>query len=280
MDFIVELHPSEGCTAIFVVVDRLSKMAHFLPLKSTPSAMETAQVFIREIVRLHGVPMNIVSDRGVQFTSRFWKTLCEALKIERSLSSAYHPQTNGQTERTNQTLEQYIRCFTTFVQDDWVSLLPLAEFAYNNATHSATGQSPFFANYGFHPSFLPDFIPETTVPAVQDTVDFLNRNNKLLQEVVTKAQAASKTAFDRKRRGELILHPGDQVWLSTTNLRLACPSKKLAPKFVGPFPVKKKLNEVAYELSLPDSLKIHPVFHVSLLSLTLFQIEYPGQQNL
>ena len=128
MDFIVELPPSKGCSAIFVVVDRLSKMAHFLPLRGTPSAKETAEVFIKEIVRLHGVPANIVSDRGVQFTSRFWKALCSLLKIELSLSSAYHPQTNGQTERTNQTLEQYIQCFITFVQDDRVALLPFAEF--------------------------------------------------------------------------------------------------------------------------------------------------------
>ena len=269
MDFIVELPPSEGHTAIFVVVDRLSKMAHFIPLKKTPSAMETAQVFIREIVRLHGIPTNIVSDRGVQFTSRFWKALCQALKIELSMSSAYHPQTNGQTERTNQTLEQYIRCFTTFVQDDWVALLPLAEFAFNNASHSVTGQSPFFANYGFHPVFLPNIIPESPVPAEQNTVDFLGRNNKLLQETMVKAQATNKRIYDRKRRGKLCLQPGDQVWLSTTNLRMACPSKKLAPKFIGPFSVKKKLNEVSYELILPNSLKIHPVFHVSLLKPTV-----------
>lgn len=126
MDFIVELPCSEGCSAIFVVVDRFTKMAHFLPLRGTPSAIETAHIFIKEIVRLHGIPVNITSDRGVQFTSRFWRALCESLKIKLALSSAYHPQTNGQTERTNQTLEQYIRCFTSFSQDDWVSLLPLA----------------------------------------------------------------------------------------------------------------------------------------------------------
>lgn len=118
MDFIVELPCSKGCSAIFVVVDRLTKMAHFLPFRGTPSAIETAHIFIKEIIRLLGVPVSIVSDRGVQFTSRFWRALCETLKIELALSSAYHPQTNGQTERTNQTLEQYIRCFTSFTQDD------------------------------------------------------------------------------------------------------------------------------------------------------------------
>ena len=265
IDFIVELPPAEDHTTIFVVVDRLSKMAHFIPMKGTPSASETAQAFIKEIIRLHGVPANIVSDRGVQFTSRFWRSLCKALDIELSFSSAYHPQTNGLTERTNQTLEQYLRCFSSFAQDDWISLLPLAEFAYNNSIHSATKQTPFFANFGFHPSFLPNSLPECTVPAVQEKINFFSTNNQLLQETMTKTQEHNKTTFDRKRRGELILSPGDLVWLSTTNLRMACPSKKLGPKFLGPFPVRRRINEVAYELELPDSLRVHPVFHVSLL---------------
>lgn len=211
MDFIVELPPSEECTAIFVVVDRLSKMAHFIPLNNTPSAMETARVFIKEIVRLHGVPVNIVCDQGVQFTTWFWRALCEVLKTELFLASAYHSQTNGQAERTNQTLEQYIWCFTSFAQNDWVSSLPLAELAYNNASHSTTGQSPFFVNYGFHVSFLPDFVSESSVPAVQNTMELLSHNNKILLEAVTKAQMDNKRAFDKKRRGELNLQTGDRV---------------------------------------------------------------------
>lgn len=172
MDFIVELPPSEGFTIIFVIVDRLSKMAHFVPLKGTPSAAETASSFVKEVVRLHGIPINITSDRGVQFTCRFWKSLCEVLGIKLCLSSAYHPQTNGQTERTNQTLEQYLRCFSSFAQDDWTSLLPLAEFAYNNSIHSSIKKTLFFANYGFHLSFLPDVPQESSVPAVQDHLEF------------------------------------------------------------------------------------------------------------
>ena len=201
MDFIVELPRSEGFTTIFVVVDRLSKMAHFLPMRGTPSASETARMFIKEIVRLHGVPANIVSDRGVQFTSRFWRALCEALNIGLSFSSAYHPQSNGQTERTNQTVEQYLRCFSSFSQEDWASLLPLAEFAYNNSIHSATRQSPFYANYGFHPLFMSNSVPESTVPAVQETLNFFSTNNRILQETMTKTQEYNKEVFDRKRRG-------------------------------------------------------------------------------
>lgn len=150
MDFIVESPPSKGFTTIFVIVDLLSKMAHFVPLKGTPSATETASSFIREGVCLHCIPVNITSDCGVQFTSRFWKFL----GIKHCLSSAYHPQTNGQTERRNQTLEQYLLCFSSFAQDDWASLLPLAEFAYNNSIHSAIKHLSLQTTGFTHPSFL------------------------------------------------------------------------------------------------------------------------------
>ena len=142
----------------------------------TPSAAETAKVFFKEIVKLHGTPKSIVSDRGVQFTSKFWKELCKSLEIKICLSSAYHPQSNGQAERTNQMMEQYLRCFCSSSQDDWSSLLPSAEFAYNNSLHSSTNQTPFWANYGYHPTFLPNSIPEIPVPAVQEHIVSLQQN--------------------------------------------------------------------------------------------------------
>ena len=279
MDFIVDLPPSENFTTILVVVDRLSKMAHFLPMLGTPSAMDTAKIFIKEIVRLHGLPDNIVSDRGVQFTSGFWKNLCKILSIDLCLSSAYHPQSNGQTERTNQTLEQYLRCFCSFSQDDWVSLLPCAEFSYNNTIHTATNQSPFWANYGFHPSFLPNTIPESPVPAVQDRINFFQTNYQILQKTMRKAQEDFKKQHDRRRRGNPIFKVGDKVWLSSINLRLSCPSRKLGPRFVGPFVIKKEVNPVAFELALPASYKIHPVFHVSLLKPAV-PSPFPGREEL
>lgn len=125
--------------------------------------------------------------------------------------------------------------------------------------------SPFFAHYSFHPSFLSTTIPECSVPAVLETKHFLSTINKLLQETMAKTQAYNK--IDKKRRTD-ILNPGDQVWLSTANLKLDCPSNKLGPKFVGPFPVKKQVNNVAYELELPNSFRVHPVFHVTLLKVT------------
>ena len=144
MDFVVDLPLSKGMTTILVVVDRLTKMAHFIPVKGVPSAEHTAEVMVREVFKLHGIPDDVVSDRGVQFTSKFWKSFCSALGVTINLSSAFHPQSNGQTERTNQTLEQYLRCFVSYLQDDWVDYLPTAEFAYNNSKHSSTSQSPFF----------------------------------------------------------------------------------------------------------------------------------------
>jgi transposase InsO family protein len=126
-------------------------MAHFLPCVKSINSQETADILMREVFRHHGLPDNIISDRGPQFISHFWKHLCDGLRITCKLSSAYHPETDGQTERTNQTPEQYLRCFISYQQDDWSQLLHLAEFAYNNIVHSSTKVTPFYAYTGNHP---------------------------------------------------------------------------------------------------------------------------------
>ena len=133
MDFITELPESEGHSSIWVVVDRFSKMAHFIPLKKQASAEELSRIFVREIWRLHGLPTNIVSDRNSRFTSTFWQGVVTKLDIRSRMSTAIHPQTDDQTEKTNQSIELYVRTFTNYEQDDWVDLLPLAEYAYNNS---------------------------------------------------------------------------------------------------------------------------------------------------
>lgn len=162
MDFIVKLPKSSGYDSILVVVDRYSKMAHFIPCHETITSPQLADLIMINIIRLHGLPDDIVSDRGPQFISRFWKQLLHRLKVQRCLSSSRHPETDGQTERVNQILEQYLRCFINFQQDDWVDILPLVEFSYNNAHHTSTGMTPFYANYGFHPRF--DGIHKATRP--------------------------------------------------------------------------------------------------------------------
>src|SRR5690606_21533840 len=151
MDFIVQLPQSAGHTQIWVVVDRFTKMARFIALPTKCKAPDLAKLFLKEIFRFHGLPLDIVSDRDSRFTSNFWKELMDLLEIKRNMSTAFHPQSDGQTERVNQTLEAYLRAFANYEQSNWSSLLHVAEFAYNNSESSATKMTPFYANFGFHP---------------------------------------------------------------------------------------------------------------------------------
>ena len=148
MDLIEQLPDSDGYSAILVVVDRLSKMSLFIPTTNSVTAEEIARLFVQHVFSKHGVPSDVISDRGSEFTSHFWKSLGTLLDMKLNFSTAFHPQTDGQTERTNQTLEQYLRLYCNYRQSNWAELLPLAEFSYNNSTHSATQVTPFFANYG------------------------------------------------------------------------------------------------------------------------------------
>ncbi|CAD6970757.1 unnamed protein product, partial [Tilletia controversa] len=178
MDLIEGLPPSNGFDTILVIVERLTKMSLFIPTHSTLTAPELSKLYLHHVFSKHSLPSNIVSDRGSEFTSSFWRSLCQLLNIEQSLSTAYHPQTDGQTERVNQNLEQYLRLYTSYQQDDWADLLPLAEFTYNNTEHSTTSVSPFFANKGFNPSF--DITPTTAAdnpaahPQANDLVTLLD----------------------------------------------------------------------------------------------------------
>jgi transposase InsO family protein len=151
MDFIVDLPKSKSFDSVFVVVDRLTKMAHFVPCNKTIIGKEPTRLFLENVYKYHGLPDDIISDRGMQFTSKFWQSLFKILQMKTNLSSSYHPQTDGQTERVNQVLEQYLRCFVNYHQDNWVDLLPVVEFAYNNTFQESIHQTSFFTNYGYHP---------------------------------------------------------------------------------------------------------------------------------
>jgi len=151
MDFIVGLPKSDGYTKIWVIVDRFFKMAHFIPLRTEEHIKELALTFVKEIWHLHGLPESIVSDRDTRFTSKYWTSLMQLLQVKLNLSTAFHPESDGQTARVNQTLEQYLRSYCSYQQDDWVSLLPFAEHAYNTSMSESTKTSPFEINYGFSP---------------------------------------------------------------------------------------------------------------------------------
>ena len=270
LDFVTDLAPSttlgQTYDSILVVVDRFTKMSHYIPCRKDITAEGLADIFLREILRLHGVPKSIVSDRGPILTSKFWSTLCYYLGIRRGLSTAYHPQTDGQTERQNQTMEQYLRIYCNYEQDDWSRLLSTAEFAYNDSCHAATGTSPFQANYGLNPRRpeWPTTTKDSVAPRAQDLASRMLGLRRTLRERLMRAKADQAKYYNR-RHTDIEFAVGDRVYLSAKYLDSVRTSKKLDYKYVGPFSIKKVVNRQAYTLDLPDEMHIHPTFHVSLL---------------
>ena len=264
MDFITKLPVSSGFDSILVVVDRLTKLAHFIPHQEASNSLALTNVLFKEVFRHHGFPLTVISDRGPQFASRFITELYSLLSIKPRLSTAYHPETDGQTERVNAILEQYVRCFVTDTQTEWSRLLPFAEISYNNSLHSSTKFSPFFANYGFNPHL--NIINDTGASAEANScVANLLKVRVSLFENLKKAQENYKRFADAKRADSPGFQVGDLVMLSSKNLRLCLPSKKFTSKFVGPFKILQIVNPVCFRLELPSSWKIHPSFHASLL---------------
>ncbi|KAI0993448.1 hypothetical protein K3495_g14736, partial [Podosphaera aphanis] len=268
MDFVTGLPKSEDFDAIMVVVDRLTKMRHLIPCTTTTSSSDVAKLYLRNIWKLHGLPTHITSDRGTQFTAKFWKELCKYLKIEARMSTAFHPETDGQTERFNAVMEQYLRSYVSYQQDDWAHWLPMAEFAANNQVSSSTQATPFFSNYGFHPRFTVALKQQTSTSPNLDAKNFALKMNNLhdyLRANIRSAQDQQEQAANAHRKPAPNYKIGDLVFLSAKNIRTARKSQKLDWKKLGPFPIKKVISPSAYRLSLPKSMKIHPVFHVSLL---------------
>jgi transposase InsO family protein len=265
LDFISDLPVSNGFDTILTVVDRFTKMAHFLPCTKDINSEGTADLLMREVFRHHGLPDNIISDRGPQFVSKFWRHLLSLLKVSCNLSSSYHPQTDGQTERTNQTLEQYLRCFINYQQDDWASILHFAEFAYNNSVHSSTTVTPFFAYCGQHPRWT--FLELPPSPGNPHAEERLSRIRQIHHEVSTHLQTALASHQKSANRHRLphTFRIGDRVWLLRRNVKTTRPCAKLDYQRLGPFVISAQINDVAYRLDLPSHLRLHPVFHCSLL---------------
>ncbi|RAL58494.1 hypothetical protein DID88_005198 [Monilinia fructigena] len=271
-DFVVKLPLSKDPTtgieydAILNVVDRLTKFAYMIPFKETWDAEQLAYVFLRGIVSIHGVPDEIISDRDKLFTSKFWTTLLALMGIKRKLSTSFHPQTDGQTERTNQTMEAYLRCYVNYRQDNWVELLPMAQFAYNTSETETTKITPARANFGFNPQAYKIPIPQE-VNAESAIVQVEQLKDLQEQLALDLRFISSRTAayYNTKRSMEPTLKEGDKVYLLRRNIETKRPSNKLDHRKLGPFKIDKVIGTVNYRLKLPDTMNIHPVFHISLL---------------
>lgn len=281
MDFITHLPESNGFDAILVVVDRLTKFRHFIPCKGTANAEEVARLFRDNVWRSHGLPETIVSDRGPQFISAFWSHLNKILRTRALLSTAHHPQTDGQTERMNAILEQYLRAYVSYLQDDWTEWLATAELAGNSMTSETTRCSPFFAMYGFEPRM--GFEPTTpdNRPAVRDAHAFAENMQKIWEHCRTEmlaAQGRQEHYKNKNRKPARQFREGQLVWVDSRNVTTLRPQKKLDWKNLGPFRITKVVSPWAYRLDLPSSMRIHPVFNVSLLRPAATD-PLPGQVN-
>ncbi|KAJ9536607.1 hypothetical protein OSB04_un000208 [Centaurea solstitialis] len=274
MDFVTKLPKTKkGHDSIWVIVDRLTKSAHFLPIRETYSIDRLAQWYVAEIVMRHGVPISIISDRDSRFTSRFWQSLQTVLGTRVDLSTAYHPQTDGQTERTIQTLEDMLHACVLEFGGSWDDHLPLVEFSYNNSYHASIQCAPYEALYGRKCKSPLNWLEVgesrlTRPDIIQETTDKI----KLVQEKLKAARDRQKSYADNRRK-PLEFQVGDRVLLKVSpwkGLIRFGKKGKLSPRFVGPFEILERIGPVAYRLDLPPELSsIHDAFHVSNLKKCL-----------
>jgi hypothetical protein len=274
MDFITGLpRTPSGYDSIWVIVDRLTKSAHFVPVKTTFDGKKLAELYMTHVVCRFGCPKKIVSDRGTQFTSRFWKQLHEALGTDLNFSTAYHPQTDGQTERVNQILEDMLRACALDFEGTWDRCLPYTEFSYNNSYQASIQMSPNEAMFGrkCRTPLCWNEVGEALVFG-PDMLKAAEEQVKLIRERLKTSQNCQKNYADNRRR-DLEFEKGDHVYLRVSPLRgmrRFGMSGKLAPRYIGPYLITARRGEVAYQLELPEGLAdVHNVFHVSQLKKCL-----------
>ena len=279
-DFITKLPLAQGYDSILVVVDRLTKMVHFISTTEKTSAEGLARLFRNNMWKLHRLPESIISDRGLQFAAGLMRELNEMLGIKSKLSTAFHPQTDGQTKRVNQELEQYLRMFIDHRQEQWPEWLGMAEFAYNNKAHLSTRTSPFKANYGQDPRMEFEGRKKGKYEEAEKFIEKMKEIQEEAKAALGKAQADMRKYADKKRSNIEEYKVGNLVMLSTKDLKyqmVGRRTEKLTERFVGPYKIKKIISSNAIELELLSTVKIHLVVNVSRIHRYVGQVE--GQKK-
>ena len=263
MDFIVKLPESAGFDSILTIMDHdCTKMLIAIPCRETITTEGVVELFLQQIFLRFGLPSKIISDRDPRFVSKFMKELCCLMGITQNVSTAYHPRTDGQSERSNQWLEQYLHFWVDHQQTNWHHYLPLVKFMHNSWKNESTGQSPFEVLMGYSPR-AEIFNVTSSIP----TVTLWLRDWKKAREDAQKLMIKAQKKWTKGKTPEQRYKTGDQVWLEGHNLQIDRPSTKLALKRHGPFRIGKVLSPITYQLELPPQWKIHNIFHVDLLTL-------------
>jgi hypothetical protein len=297
VDMITALPKSlNGFDSILVIVDKLTKMVHLVPTNETMDSQQFADLIQANVIRLHGAPKFMISDRGSVFHSKYAQAWADQIGIWQKFSSSYHPDTDGQTERANRVIEDVLRCFADTRQSEWDTFLPMAEFAMNNAPNEATKQTPFMLNYGVNPRH-PDIsklvstdAPLTPykkkqkelavtalshtlreiadVPAATQFSDLMKQALKHTQILLEAARQRMIQTTNKKRTLKVPFKVGDYIMLNAKNIKLVTEGKnKLLPRFVGPFPIMDQINPVTFRVKLADTMQCHDIFHVNLFKL-------------
>jgi hypothetical protein len=266
VDFIVKLPKSQGFDSILVVTNQATKAMIAEPCNETIDAPRTAELLIKQVFCKYGVAEKMISDCGPQFASKVMRSVLESMQVKSALTTAYHPQADGATERLNQELEQYLQVYCNRNQNDWAQLLPYAEMTHNTREHLATRKSPFELVHGYKPHWPGQITGNSCIPAAEKRIDELQEARREAHAATKIAQEAMKVQYDRHRTKPLEWKIGDQVWLEGKNLKTQYPLVKLGPKRFGPFEIVKCIGATSYQLKLPKTWKIHDVFHASLLT--------------